>query len=296
MSSFASWLDERRRRVDAACERLLPAPLGPARTVAAAMRYAVQAGGKRLRPLVAIAAHESCGGKGAELDEPAAALELIHTFSLVHDDLPAMDDDDLRRGRPTVHRAFGEAAAILAGDALLALAFESLARWPAGDSHAARRAIAVARVAARTGPAGMIGGQIGDLEAEAGAVSLERLDWIHRHKTGALFAAAAELGALHAGASSEVCQALSSYGEALGMAFQIADDVLDRTATAQELGKTPGKDERAGKATYPALAGLEAARAAALSWATRARAALEQRGLLTEPLERLARLAADRER
>jgi geranylgeranyl diphosphate synthase type II len=229
--------------------------------------------------------------------QPACALELIHTYSLVHDDLPAMDDDDLRRGRATLHRRFGEAEAILAGDAMLTLAFEILGTHPAGAAQAVARADAV-RVAARgAGLGGMVGGQIADIEAERRGADAERLGWIHRHKTGALFAACAEIGALHAGADAATCAAASRYGTAFGLAFQITDDVLDCTASAEALGKTPGKDDRAGKATYPALYGLERAQRLAqeaADAAARAAADLAVRPAAAARLLELARLAVDR--
>jgi geranylgeranyl pyrophosphate synthase len=260
------------------------------------MRYAVFGGGKRLRPILALAVAESLGGRLEDVLAPAAALELIHTYSLVHDDLPAMDDDDLRRGRPTVHKAFGEAEAILAGDALLTLAFEILATRPEGDDAAARRADAVALVARGAGAAGMVGGQLSDLDAERKPAELSGLEWIHAHKTGALLAASAELGALHAGASPEVRRAFARFGRALGLAFQIADDILDRTASAAALGKTPGKDERAGKATYPALLGVDRSRAEADRLAAQARAEIPEVARHRALLDDLARYAVERGR
>jgi geranylgeranyl pyrophosphate synthase len=289
-----AYLETRRVDVDRALEALLPQAAGPAARLHEAMRYAVFGGGKRLRPALALAVGEALGGAPADLLAPAAALELIHTYSLVHDDLPAMDDDDLRRGRPTVHRAYGDAEAILAGDALLTLAFEVLATQPAGPLHAGRRAEAVALVARAAGAAGMVGGQTADLEAERTTAGLDALAWIHAHKTGALIAASAELGALHAGASAEDRAAFARFGRDLGLAFQIADDILDRTASAATLGKTPGKDERAGKATYPALLGVDASRREAERLAASARDEIP--GSVREPeiLEALARYAVER--
>lgn len=291
-----SYLVGNKRRVDETLDSLLPPPTGPAATVLEAMRYAVTAGGKRLRPILAMAACEACGGAIEEVIEPAAAVELIHTYSLIHDDLPAMDDDDLRRGRPTVHRAFGEAEAVLAGDALQALAFEILATRPHGADRASRRNEAVRVLADRAGVAGMVGGQMADLEAERTPVDADGLEWIHRRKTGALLAASAELGAIHAGATDAARSALAEYGRALGLAFQIADDILDCTATAEDLGKTPGKDLEAGKATYPALYGLDASRDRAESLVDRALNELRPNGLLSEPLAALARFAVNRDR
>jgi geranylgeranyl pyrophosphate synthase len=294
--SLEAYLAACRESIDAALDRLLPGPDGPAGPLAEAMRWAVLGGGKRLRPVLAMAACEACGGDPAAILAPAAALEMIHAYSLVHDDLPAMDDDDLRRGRATVHRRFGEAEAILAGDALLTLAFELLATEPAGDAHAARRARAVAAVARRAGLDGMVGGQAADLAAEGRRPALDEIEWIHRRKTGALLAACAEVGAIHGGASDATVAALARYGESVGLAFQIRDDVLDLTASADALGKTPGKDPRAGKATYPAVLGLEGSRAEAERLADRALAEIASLGERGGRLAELARFAVTRTR
>jgi geranylgeranyl diphosphate synthase type II len=291
---LAEYLSERKRCVDATLEHVLPAADGAARTVAEAMRYAVLAGGKRLRPILALAAHQACGGDAAAILEPACALELVHTYSLIHDDLPPMDDDDLRRGRPSVHRQFGEARAILAGDALLTLAFEILCSRPAGEASAVRRGDAAVTVARAAGLDGMIGGQIADLEAEGREVTAETLRWIHRRKTGALIAAGCEIGALHAGAAPERREAVAEFGRSLGLAFQIADDLLDRTGSRERLGKTPGKDERSGKATYPALFGIDASRRAARDLIRDATRRLRAAGVLTPALESLADYAVSR--
>lgn len=291
---FRDYLAAKKQIVDEVLQRLLPPEEGPAETVSRAMTYAVMAGGKRLRPVLTLAACEACGGRETLAVEPAAALELIHTYSLIHDDLPAMDDDDLRRGRPTVHRAFGEAEAILAGDALHTLAFEILGTRPEGPEYAMRRTEAVALVARAAGVEGMLGGQVADLEGGDDRVDAEGLRWIHGHKTGALLAASAELGAIHAGADKASRSALFRYGLTLGLAFQIADDILDCTSTAEELGKTPGKDLRDGKATYPALYGLDASREEARRLAREAVEPLREAGLLTERLQSLAELAVNR--
>lgn len=289
-----AYLERRRAEVDSALETLLPRPEGPAARLLETMRYALFSGGKRLRPVMALAACEAFGGRVEDALEPAAALELIHTYSLIHDDLPAMDDDDLRRGRPTAHKAFGEAEAILAGDALLTLAFEVLATRPAGDALAARRTEAVAVVARRAGCAGMVGGQLADLEAERKPPAAAQLEWIHRHKTGALLAASVEIGALHAGAAVEERAAMARYGEAVGLAFQITDDVLDRTASAEALGKTPGKDVKSGKATYPALIGLAESRREAERLVAFALACVPATAKDAGVLDALARYAVDR--
>jgi geranylgeranyl pyrophosphate synthase len=290
------YLDEQRRGIDERLDQLLPGANGGARTVAEAMRYAVLGGGKRLRPVLVLAAHEACGGREDAARDPACALELIHTYSLIHDDLPSMDDDDLRRGRPTLHRVFGEAAAILAGDALLTLAFELLGSRPTGALHAARRADAVVLAARASGVAGMVGGQIADLEAECQAIDATALEWIHLRKTGALFEASCEIGALHAAAGEAPRAALAAYGRKLGLAFQIADDLLDMEDAAGVLGKTPGKDERQGKATYPSIHGVDASRSFAARLIDAAVASLRDAGVLTAALEELAVFATARTR
>jgi geranylgeranyl diphosphate synthase type II len=289
-----AYLKERREQIDRALEERLPPPDGPAGTINRAMRYAVMGGGKRLRPILVLAGCEACGGEIREVLGPAAALEMIHTYSLIHDDLPAMDDDDLRRGRATVHKAFGEAEAVLAGDGLLTLAFEILATEPPGESAAPRRTESIRVVARAAGVDGMIGGQVADLEAERVPIGDEGLRWIHRHKTGALIRASLEIGAVHACGSPEDRAAVVRYGEALGLAFQIADDVLDVTATMKALGKTPGKDARAGKATYPSLHGLDASRREAARQVDEALAALRDLPRPAPVLEGLARFAIDR--
>ena len=259
-------LASERAAVDAALERVLPpAEVWPTR-LHRAMRYAVLGGGKRVRPILARLAHAAAGGDPGTIADPVAGLELIHTYSLVHDDLPAMDDDVLRRGRATVHVAFDEATAILVGDALLTEGLGLLARHPTGDEWAVRRAAATALVAEAVGSRAMVGGQVEDLEATGQSVTAEeapgaRLDRIHRHKTGCLLRASVEIGAVLAGVDGRSRAAFAAYGEGIGLAFQIADDILDATATAEELGKSPGKDARAGKLTYVTLFGLANARA-----------------------------------
>jgi geranylgeranyl diphosphate synthase, type II len=257
---LAAYLFAERERIDAALHRLLPeAKAWPAR-LHEAMRYAVFGGGKRVRPVLARAACRAAGGDPETILEAACALELVHTYSLVHDDLPALDDDSLRRGRATVHVAYDEALAILVGDALLTEAFVVLGRHPEGDAFAARRAEACALLALAVGSIGMVGGQVEDLEATGQPPDAARLDRIHRAKTGALLAASVELGAVLAGAVAASRAAFAAFGAKLGLLFQIADDILDVTGTAAELGKSPGKDAAAGKLTYPAVFGLETAR------------------------------------
>jgi geranylgeranyl pyrophosphate synthase len=259
------------------------------------MRYSLFAGGKRLRPALCIAAGELFDAAEADVMPVACALEMIHTYSLVHDDLPAMDDDDLRRGRPTCHKAFGEATAILAGDALLTLAFGVLAAEGVTPETAARRLAVAAEIARAAGtPGGMAAGQAFDLAAEGRETSAPELDRLHAAKTGALLTASVVAGALAAGADAASVEALRRYGGALGLAFQIADDVLDVTATSAELGKTPGKDTAARKATYPSLYGVEASMARARELARRAEAEVEGFGERGEWLRRMACFAVER--
>lgn len=293
------WLHTRRAAVEAALERYLGPPAGgnaerePPAVIARAMRYSLLAGGKRLRPLLVIAAAEAIAARtGAPLDAataiamPAAcALEFIHTYSLIHDDLPAMDNDTMRRGRPTAHVVFGEGMAILAGDALLTEAFSLLAREPeqaagiAGDVLQRRRLEALAVIAEAAGAAGMVGGQALDLAAahpDAFPLDARGLREMHMRKTGALIIASALAGAIMGGAGPDALEAIGRYGVQVGLAFQIVDDILDVEGAEADLGKTPGKDAAAGKPTYPALYGLVESRRLAAECLTRAVAALDQ--------------------
>jgi geranylgeranyl pyrophosphate synthase len=250
------------RRVDAALDELLgPDPEVPG-ALLEAMRYSALGPGKRLRPALALAACRAFGGEDEACLRPAAALEMIHAYSLVHDDLPAMDDDDLRRGRPTSHVVYGEALAILAGDALHTRACEVLATWPAGDDRAALRSRVQQAVLGAIGARGMVGGQAVDiaLTGRGGSVSEAELEGIHRRKTGALIRSSVVLGSEIGGASADQVEAMGRFGAALGLAFQVIDDILDVTAETTELGKTRGKDAAAQKVTYPAVLGLEGAR------------------------------------
>ncbi|MCK5377961.1 MAG: polyprenyl synthetase family protein [Acidobacteria bacterium] len=260
-------MDLERQAIESVLPRLLPADGQWPSRLHRAMRHAVLGGGKRIRPILARLANRAAGGDPESITEAACGLELIHTYSLVHDDLPALDDDVLRRGRPTVHVAFDEPTAILVGDALLTEGLLILARYPAGSEWGPARAEAVALVAEAIGSRGMVGGQMEDLEA-TGQVAGDgvsgdpgvRLDLIHRHKTGCLLRASVELGALLAGLGVEERGRFVGFGQSLGLAFQVADDVLDATATTAELGKSPGKDAEADKLTWVTLYGLEAAR------------------------------------
>jgi geranylgeranyl diphosphate synthase type II len=294
---LAEVLREARRQVDEALDRYLPAADGsgpgfgsfpfrgcPPR-LAEAMRYSTLAGGKRLRPVLCLLAAEACGGAGARAAAlPAAcALELVHTYSLIHDDLPAMDDDDLRRGRPTCHKAFDEATAVLAGDGLLTLAFELIAGHVRPEATAARCVLALAEAA---GPAGMVGGQMADLQAEdRDDATVPELEAIHERKTGALLRASLRMGAHVARAPAEDLAALDRYGHAVGLAFQIVDDLLDVEGDEVKLGKRVNKDRGLGKWTYPGLLGVDGSRTRARQLADEAVAALaplgDRGGLLT---------------
>jgi len=269
---------------------LRPGP-GVPPVLAEAMRYSVQAGGKRVRPYIVTRTCELCGGAPDKAVPAAVAIEYVHTFSLVHDDLPAMDDDDLRRGRPTCHKVFGEAVAILAGDALLALAFETLATRL--EDPAIARA-AVAELAAATGWAGMIGGQTVDIQSEQEPPKLALVQEIHRYKTARLFECAARLGAISARADGPRTAAAAEFGHHLGLAFQIADDLLDITGDRQLLGKAVAKDAAAGKQTYPAAAGVEQSRRAADQACRRAVAALDVFGPDADDLRALAQFVVER--
>jgi geranylgeranyl diphosphate synthase type II len=287
--NLKAYLEERRGLVNRTLEAYLPKVRGPAFRVTQAMHYSLFVGGKRLRPILCLAAAEAVGGDPGEALPVACALEMIHTYSLIHDDLPAMDDDDLRRGQPTCHKQFDEATAILAGDGLLTEAFHTMAA--AGAKYEGREAIlleVIRLVADAAGYQGMVGGQMLDLQAEGRRVSLKELETIHRHKTGALLTAAVRTGALMGGGNRADVTFLTSYGEKFGLAFQITDDLLDIEGEAAEMGKAPGMDEKRQKATYPAVLGLEATR----QWAHRlvedAIAALESFPERAEPLRELA--------
>lgn len=249
-------------RVETALDQILPPVSVQPSRLHEAMRYTVLAGGKRIRPLLAYAAGEALGLDAALLDRPACAVEMIHAYSLIHDDLPAMDDDDLRRGRPTCHRAFDEATAILAGDALQTLAFQALAEAP-GLSAESRIGM-VAALARASGARGMVGGQAMDLEAEGSPLDLVQLENIHIHKTGALIRVSVQMGVLaHGGLDADKAERLDHYAKCLGLAFQIQDDVLDVEGDTAQIGKTAGRDQALNKATYPALVGLAEAKAMA---------------------------------
>ena len=290
MSAFdlKAYLKARIALVDEALERVLPPDAVQPPSLHRAMRYSVQAGGKRLRPVLVIGGAEAVGGTAEQVIETACALELIHTYSLIHDDLPAMDNDDYRRGRLTNHKVFGEAIAILAGDALLTLAFKLIALNGARTGDARVIASLVTDIADAAGTDGMVGGQVVDIESEGKSVSAETLDYIHTHKTAALIRASLCAGALIAGATPAQRAAIGACGEALGLAFQIVDDILDVEGSTEELGKTAGKDAQQQKATYPAYHGLEASRAKARMLIEQAKRALDPLGERAEAIRALA--------
>jgi geranylgeranyl diphosphate synthase, type II len=258
------------------------------------MAYSLFPGGKRLRPILAIAACRALGGRVSDVLPVAASIEMVHTYSLIHDDLPALDNDDLRRGRATSHRVFGEAMAILAGDALLTHAFEVAASHPQTPRLGSRKVEAIGLLARAAGVAGMIGGQVMDLETEGRRYSYGTLSRIHRDKTGALISASVQIGGIMAGASRSELKALRSYGDSIGLAFQIVDDILDREGDPARLGKSVGKDAVARKATFPALLGLTASRRRAEDSVRRAGRALERLGARGRPLRDLSRYILNR--
>jgi geranylgeranyl diphosphate synthase, type II len=287
-------LEAGRKLTDAALERLLPGPDERPSSIHRAMRHSVFAGGKRIRPILCMeAARAICGNLPDGIDELGAAIEMLHTYSLVHDDLPALDNDDLRRGRPTCHKVFGEAIAILAGDALQTQAYQVLAQL---KCSAEARVGIIAEIARQTGTInGMIGGQVVDLEAEHKRPDAETLEYIHKSKTAALITASVVSGGMYAGAPGEHVEALRAYGEAIGLAFQIVDDILDVTQTSEQLGKTAGKDVASEKATYPALFGIEKSRQKAASLLEASSKALERFQLRGDALRALAKFLIERE-
>lgn len=292
--AFAERVRAAQERVERALQAVLGRPDSAAVRLHEAMCYSVLGGGKRLRPLLVYVTGEAFGAPLPLLDAPAAAVELIHAYSLIHDDLPAMDDDDLRRGRPTCHKVFGEGTAILAGDALQALAFGALGAAGNGLADGTRVRM-LSALAAAIGTGGMAGGQAMDLEAAGGTIDAARIEVMHRLKTGALIRASVELGALAApGVDEAQRERLRHYGEEIGLAFQIQDDILDVTGDAALLGKRTGADAAHGKPNYPSLFGLEEARRLALEHRDRALAALEGLGTAREPLRALAHHVVDR--
>jgi geranylgeranyl diphosphate synthase type II len=288
-----NYLAARAGEVDAAMDGYLPKVKERPATIHAAMRYAVFAGGKRLRPVLCLAAAEACGGESSNAHAAACALELMHTYSLVHDDLPSMDDDDLRRGRPTCHKVYGEGMAVLCGDALLTESFLVLAQTPPTKRYDTRDLIT--ELALTGGSRKLIGGQVMDLEAEGKTLTPRALVRIHEAKTAALLTTALRLGAMTANATPAKLAALTQFGHALGLAFQVIDDILDVTQSTEVLGKTAGKDQAVDKSTYPSVLGLEASRNEAARLTKRAMAALKPLGRKAARLEEIAAYLLKRE-
>jgi geranylgeranyl diphosphate synthase, type II len=288
-------LEQGRKLADAALDRLIPLETEHPESIHKAMRHSVFAGGKRLRPVLCMEAGRMVAGSLPErINELGGALEMLHTYSLIHDDLPALDNDDLRRGRPTCHKVFGEAIAILAGDALQTRAYEVLAQL---KCPAEARVRIIEEIAHGTGTIdGMIGGQVVDLEAEHSQPTAEMLEYIHRSKTAALITASLVSGGLYAGAKDSQVAKLRAFGLAIGLAFQIVDDVLDVTQTSEQLGKTAGKDTASEKVTYPALFGIEGSLGRADALVNQAFAELESFGEQAEPLKELARYLVERKK
>jgi geranylgeranyl diphosphate synthase, type II len=286
--------EEGRKLTDAALERLLPRANMRPTSIHQAMRHSVFAGGKRIRPILCMEAGRAVAGSlPSGIEDLGAALEMLHTYSLIHDDLPALDNDDLRRGRPTCHKVYGEAIAILAGDALQTQAYEVMAQL---HCPAEARVKIMEEIARGTGTVnGMIGGQVIDLEAERTKPDADTLEYIHRSKTAALITASVVSGGIYASADSRQVENLRQFGQAIGLAFQIIDDVLDVTQTSEQLGKTAGKDIASEKATYPALFGLEESRKKARALLEDAYRAVQNLGASGETLKGLARFLIERE-
>jgi geranylgeranyl diphosphate synthase type II len=292
--NLKAYLRTRQREIDRALNRYLPKANTKPGTLHKAMRYSLFAGGKRLRPILCLAAAEACRGNVDDALPLACALECIHTYSLVHDDLPSMDNDDFRRGRPTCHKVFGDGIAVLAGDALLTIAFEIVSRAkpaPLYDMSTLLREIAVA-----AGSQKLIAGQVADLEAEGKNVKRDQLQFIHENKTAAILKSSVRLGAMSANAEAKKLSAITRFGQRLGLAFQIIDDILDVTQTSEILGKSAGKDVAAKKATYPAVIGLDKSRAEARRLTRQAHDTLSVfTGRDAEPLHALANYLLERE-
>lgn len=291
--NLQAYLSTRQRKVDRALDHLLPKETAPPATIHKAMRYSLFAGGKRLRPILCLAAAETCGGETANALPLACAMECIHTYSLVHDDLPSMDNDDFRRGRATCHKVFGDGVAVLAGDALLTAAFEIAARARPTRRYSTSKIIA--EIAMAAGSRKLIAGQVADLEAEGKPADHAMVRYIHENKTAAMLTASVRLGAMSANADEQKLSVLTKFGRSLGLAFQVIDDILDVTQTSEKLGKSAGKDVVAHKATYPAVMGLEAARAEAARLTRTAQSALRPFGNKGDRLRQIANYLLERE-
>ena len=289
------YLERKRQEVDDYLQSVIPSAGTMPTTLHESMRYSLFAGGKRVRPILAMAAAEAVGDAGESVLPVASSLELIHTYSLIHDDLPAMDNDDFRRGKPTNHKVYGEAMAILAGDALLTMAFELCTRVDAEPGFDAARQVRLIReLAVGSGHVGMVGGQVLDIQAENQDIDLATLQSIHKHKTGMLIRAAVRMGAIAGGATSAQLDDLTVYAENIVLAFQIADDVLNVTGTREELGKNPNTDAQRGKKTYPTFYGVAGAKQLAEECVSRANGRLVSFGAKADPLRELARYISSR--
>ncbi len=293
--NIQAYLHKKKIIVDRSLEKLVPPATTYPSVVHEAMRYSLFAGGKRVRPLLAIASAEALGASSVGLLPLAGSLELVHTYSLIHDDLPAMDDDDFRRNRPTCHKVYGEAIAILAGDGLLNMAFEVLSDPKRLKIVPAARMLAIIReISTASGVFGMVGGQVVDIQSEGRDVDLPTLEYIHTHKTGALIRASVRVGALYARAGKRQLAALSHYGELVGLAFQIADDILDLTGTREEIGKDAGSDLKKDKKTFPSFYGIEESRRRAVEVADKAVSLLKDFDRKADPLRELAKYIVER--
>lgn len=291
--NLKSYLASRQKTIDRALDRFLPKENTKPATIHKAMRYSLFAGGKRLRPILCLAAAEACGGKIDNALPLACAMECIHTYSLVHDDLPSMDNDDFRRGRPTCHKVFGDGIAVLAGDALLTVAFEIVSR--AKPTRRYDMSILLSEIAVAAGSRKLIAGQVADLEAEGKKTNRTELRYIHENKTAAILTTTVRLGAMSADANAKQLSAITKFGRALGLAFQVIDDILDVTQTSEKLGKSAGKDVAAKKATYPAVIGLDASRAEAKRLTRHAHNALSIFGPKADTLHALANYLLERD-
>jgi geranylgeranyl diphosphate synthase, type II len=291
--NLKAYLQSHQRKVDRALDRYLPKEKVKPVTIHKAMRYSLFAGGKRLRPILCLAAAEATGGKIDNALPLACAMECIHTYSLVHDDLPSVDNDDLRRGRPTCHKVFGDGIAVLAGDALLTVAFEIVSR--ARPTPRYNMSILLNEIAVAAGSRKLIAGQVADLEAEGHKTDRAQLRYIHENKTAAILTTSVRLGAMSANANPKQLAAITKFGRALGLAFQVIDDILDVTQTSEKLGKSAGKDIAAQKATYPAVIGLDKSRAEARRLTKQAHDSVSIFGEKAEPLHALANYLLERE-
>ena len=291
---LSAWVSACSKAVDQALDRFLPKATARPATIHAAMRYSLFAGGKRMRPALLLAAAEACGGKASEAMPLACAVECIHTYSLIHDDLPAMDNDDFRRGKPTNHKVYGEGIAVLAGDALLTQAFEIAAQANAWPRYSHRDLML--EIARASGSLQLIAGQVADLEGEGKELSVPQLRYIHERKTSALLCCSVRLGGMSANCTPSQLQALTDFGYNVGLAFQVIDDILDVTQSTETLGKTAGKDVAAQKATYPRLVGLDQSRKIAARLTAKAFGALKPFRGRAVALEALAKYLLERDR